>query len=273
MNSIHPRTRNQKGFSLIELGIVVAIIVILASVANTMFIKFKQRSRIGEGIRQLYQIKKSLDAWSKECGGYPKRTLGGGFNQLSAIIDRQPPSFPLGLPRKFPSDSRCDAVSLQDYIGSDMQKGTCDLSTDPGCSGKVSSSNGAQFGTLFVAHSSGPDYAPLCNANAAINLGWDYVLLGDVTQPARRPVPVICGNLLYDNSTISVVINGAGVYGATSVPDGSGTIGPDAMLLPSACPCGAWCEDHVHNDSGCCQPCTDTTGVRHDGLPSIKLKY
>jgi len=179
----------------------------------------------------------------------------------------------MGLPSKFPSGSMCDAVSLQDYIGSDMQRGTCDLTTDPGCVSKVSSSNGAQFGSLFVAHSTGPGYAPDCNANAAINLGWDYVLLGDITQPSRRPVAVVCGNLLYDNSTVTVVINGAGVIGPLQVTDGSGTVGPDAIPLPDACLCGAWCEDHVHNDTGCCQPCTDNTGLRHEGLPSIKIKY
>jgi prepilin-type N-terminal cleavage/methylation domain-containing protein len=275
MNRIPHRLLKRKGFTLIELAIVVAIIAILASVGSYVFIKFKTRNRIGEGIRQLYQIKKSVDAWSKECGGYPIRNYGGGFNQLSVLIDRQPPTFPMGLPMTHPAQRMCDAVSLQDYIGSNMQLGTCDLSTDPSCASKKSGSTGAQFGSLFVAHSAGPGYAPMCNANSgATMLGWEYVLLRDATDPvAKRAVPVLCGNFVYEGSTVTVIINGAGIAGNTKVPDGSGMVGPDGMPLPDACVCGAWCEDHVHNETGCCQACTDYMGNRHDGLPDIQIKY
>ena len=261
---------NHRGFTLIEMAIVVAIIAIMAATAFGVFLRFKQRNQVGQGIRHMFQIKKSLDSFARECGGYPIRTYGGPWNQLRVIINRQPPLFPFGLPQKYPSGAQCDAVSLQDYIASNMFKGTCDIQT-AGCTEKIAKNHGANFGTLFVADSAGGGYAQDCNAtDGSLDLGWNYVLLADPTQAFLKPIPVICANMLVQDSSsydsMTVVINGSGVVGAVRTVDGAGMLGPDGGLLPDACTCGAWCEDHLHNRTGCCQTCTDAAGVTMDGM-------
>lgn len=270
MKFTHRIHADQRGFTLIELAIVAAIITIMAGTAFTIFLRFKHRNQVGQGIRQIYQIKKALDSYARECTGYPIRTPAGSWNQLRVIIDRQAPTFPLGLPIKYPSRSMCDAVSLNDYINTNMLAGTCDLD-DAGCSETISKSSGVKFGSLFVADGAGPGYSQICNANDGFtNLGWNYVLLTDASDPTLKPIPVICANVIVRDGTttdsMSVVINGSGVANGVQTVDGAGIIGPDGAALPDACTCGAWCEDHLRNETGCCQPCTDAAGVRLDGM-------
>lgn len=262
--------KSQRGFTLIEMVIVVAIIVIMAGTGFSVFMRFKERNQVGQGIRQVYQIKKALDSFARECGGYPIRTFGGSWNQLRVIVDRQAPLFPNGLPMKYPSRSLCDAVSLNDYINSNMLRGTCDLD-DAGCGENVSQSVNVNFGSLFVAHSSGTGYAQSCNASdGTTDLGWNYVLLTDSADPTLKPIPVLCANVIVrggsNTDSMTVVINGGGVANNVQTIDGAGMIGPDGALLPDACACGAWCEDHLRSNTGCCQTCTDAAGITTDGM-------
>ena len=278
MDRFTAKPKKQQGFSLIELAIVTAIIAILAAVSVTVVNRLRTRARTAEGIRHVYQIKKAIDSWSKECGGYPIRTYGGGFTQLRRIIDRQPPTFPLGLPQKFPSTAMCDAVSLESFINSNMLRGTCDIVSDSGCVAQVAHASGGNIGALFVSHETGPGYAPDCSEDdGTIKLGWNYVLLGDLSNPQNRPVSVVCANLLFggssSTSSLTVVVNSGGVFGLQQISDGAGMVGPDGAALPDACPCGAWCEDHLRNEAGCCKSCMDATGVKHDSIPAMNIKY
>ncbi len=62
--------RNKKGFTLVELMVVVAIIAILAAVALPMYSTFKQKSRVATATKSLEGIKSALQGWFEKKGGF-----------------------------------------------------------------------------------------------------------------------------------------------------------------------------------------------------------
>ena len=62
--------RGQKGFTLIELMIVVAIIGILAAIAIPNFLRFQLRARSSEGKTNLAAIRTSEESYQAEFGNY-----------------------------------------------------------------------------------------------------------------------------------------------------------------------------------------------------------
>src|SRR5688500_7990673 len=65
------KTKNQKGFTLIELMIVVAIIGVLAAVAIPQFLDMMKSSKRSEAEINLDAIKKGAKAYAPEHAGYP----------------------------------------------------------------------------------------------------------------------------------------------------------------------------------------------------------
>lgn len=63
--------RNQKGFTLIELMIVIAIIGILAAVAIPQFAKYRQNAFNASAQSDLRNAKSSLEAYFSENFVYP----------------------------------------------------------------------------------------------------------------------------------------------------------------------------------------------------------
>jgi len=68
------KNKNQKGFTLIELMIVVAIIGILAAIAIPQFLDMMKSSKKSEASEQLSAIKKGAQAYVPEHAAFPAAT-------------------------------------------------------------------------------------------------------------------------------------------------------------------------------------------------------
>ncbi len=65
------KTRNQKGFTLIELMIVIAIIGILAAIAIPQFTTYRAKSFNTAAVSDLRNLKTDLESFNAEWGEYP----------------------------------------------------------------------------------------------------------------------------------------------------------------------------------------------------------
>ncbi|MBL4674033.1 MAG: pilin [Arenicella sp.] len=66
--------RNQSGFTLLELMIVVAIIGVLASIGVSSYQDYLKRARMSELAQQFGQMKTILTLYAQEAGRYPDDT-------------------------------------------------------------------------------------------------------------------------------------------------------------------------------------------------------
>ncbi len=68
---MNKQRRNEKGFTMIELIIVVAIMGILAAILVPSFASMSRKSRLTSDIRTLQTIQKQIDLYYAERGTYP----------------------------------------------------------------------------------------------------------------------------------------------------------------------------------------------------------
>ena len=73
----------QKGFTLIELMIVVAVVAILAAIAYPSYQNQLQQARRADGTAELLDIASRLERYHSEFGVYPTGLTGGGANNLN----------------------------------------------------------------------------------------------------------------------------------------------------------------------------------------------
>lgn len=86
---MNKQRRNEKGFTMIELIIVVAIMGILAAILVPSFASMSRKSRLTSDIRTLQTIQKQIDLYYAERGKYP--TAAGKIN--NAEVGAQVGSF------------------------------------------------------------------------------------------------------------------------------------------------------------------------------------
>lgn len=80
---MNKQRRNEKGFTMIELIIVVAIMGILAAILVPSFASMSRKSRLTSDIRTLQTIQKQIDLYYAERGSYP--ATGGTLNDGGEI--------------------------------------------------------------------------------------------------------------------------------------------------------------------------------------------
>jgi len=66
--------RNQKGFTLVELMIVVAIIGILAAIAIPQFAKYRARAQNSAALSDMRNLKTDLEGYFAEWQEYPENS-------------------------------------------------------------------------------------------------------------------------------------------------------------------------------------------------------
>lgn len=89
--------RGQKGFTLIELMIVVAIIGILAAIAIPNFINFKKKAILSSAIANLETLRSGLTQYAadRDDGCYPATlTWGTGADGISTLLGPYGVNFP-----------------------------------------------------------------------------------------------------------------------------------------------------------------------------------
>ena len=75
--------KNQKGFTLIELMIVVAIIAILAAIAISQYQDYVIRSQVSEGSSLADGVKTAIGEFYNNYGRVPNSSGGGGSDNIS----------------------------------------------------------------------------------------------------------------------------------------------------------------------------------------------
>jgi type IV pilus assembly protein PilA len=77
--------KNQWGFTLIELMIVVAIIGILAAIAIPMYLDYSTRSQIAEGLNLAGSAKVAVTEYYQEHGAFPIDNVQAGLAGAGSI--------------------------------------------------------------------------------------------------------------------------------------------------------------------------------------------
>ena len=72
--------KQRKGFTLIELMIVIAIIIILAAIAIPNYLKMTERARRARVAGDFTSLATSLEAYSVDWGAYPNETFTTGIS-------------------------------------------------------------------------------------------------------------------------------------------------------------------------------------------------
>ncbi len=100
-----------KGFSLIELMVVVAIIAILASFAIPQYQSFQSKARQKEGLTLLNSFYVAAKATEAEQGAFPGNFVGSGFNPAGQLHYRVVVADGTFQPQYGPNNDTCTTTA------------------------------------------------------------------------------------------------------------------------------------------------------------------
>lgn len=83
------KNKQQKGFTLIELMIVVAVIGVLAAIAIPQYQNYVKKSATGVGLANITALKTNIEDYIATEGSFPATTAGtaAGFTRLGTVED------------------------------------------------------------------------------------------------------------------------------------------------------------------------------------------
>jgi len=92
--------KNKRGFTLVELLVVISIIAILATLLMANFIGVRQRGRDGQRKSNLFQVQSALELYRSDAGNYPDTAsfpaCGSAITANGTIYMTKVPCDPLG---------------------------------------------------------------------------------------------------------------------------------------------------------------------------------
>ena len=110
--------KNQKGFTLIELMIVVAIIAILAAIAISQYQDYVIRSQVSEGASLADGVKTAVGEFVNNTGRFPTNNISSGLSQ------------PVSINGSYVSDvNAANGVIIATYSNTGAQKANLSINT------------------------------------------------------------------------------------------------------------------------------------------------
>src|ERR1044072_3326802 len=106
MNTMLQRTRGRKGFTLVELAVVIIIIGILAAFAVPRFLDSVERSKAGEAFNYLSAVRSAQERYQVRQGTY-----ADDITKLD-IQMQEPKYFPVGTPAAGSTGNLVDKCTL-----------------------------------------------------------------------------------------------------------------------------------------------------------------
>jgi type IV pilus assembly protein PilA len=88
LNKLQKRVQSEKGFTLIEMLIVIIILGILLGIAVPAYLKFKDRANNAAAQANIRAMVPAVEAYNADNNGYASMTIGGaGATSLQATYD------------------------------------------------------------------------------------------------------------------------------------------------------------------------------------------
>jgi len=84
MNRMIRSMKNRRGFTMLELMVVVIIVAVLAAVAVPLYTGYIKKARVSEAEARLGQILTAAKAFGQETGNWPIATSAGFFGDMTA---------------------------------------------------------------------------------------------------------------------------------------------------------------------------------------------
>lgn len=126
MNFFYKNMKNKKGFTLIELIVVIAILGILAAVAIPSYSGFQEKAKVSTNDANLKTIASAIQVYNAEKGAYPK-TAGEMTTCVTTYLNGEVPGVQATTT---PAHADTDVFVMTISNGSVVIKAPADIDAD-----------------------------------------------------------------------------------------------------------------------------------------------